>query len=203
MLAGVNGAGKSSIAGAAFRQQGVGYFNPDEVARELRAAHPGMDQATANSEAWHQGSRLLKRAIDERLDYAFETTLGGNTILRQLMEAAAAGIEVHVWYAGLASVELHIERVRSRVLRGGHPIPEDMIRRRYERSRLNLIHLLPRLAALRLYDNSADADPAAGKTPRLELVLHMERGKIVGPRDLTRAPEWAKPVVAAALRLTR
>jgi predicted ABC-type ATPase len=200
VLAGVNGAGKSSIAGAEFRRRGIDYFNPDEVARKLLAANPGMDQATANGEAWHQGSRLLRRAIGERLDYAFETTLGGNTILRQLMEAAAAGIEVHVWYAGLAGAELHIERVRSRVRRGGHPIPEDMIRRRYERSRLNLIHLLPRLTALRLYDNSADADPAAGKTPRLELVLHMERGKIVGPPDLSRAPDWAKPIVAAGLR---
>jgi len=200
VLAGVNGAGKSSVAGAEFRRQGVDYFNPDEVARKLRAANPGMDQATANADAWHLGSRLLKRAIDERLDYAFETTLGGNTILRQLIEAAIAGIEVHVWYAGLADAEMHVERVRSRVRRGGHDIPEEMIRRRYERSRLNLIHLLPRLAALRVYDNSVDADPAAGKMPRLELVLHMERGKIVGPPDLSRAPDWAKPIVAAALR---
>ncbi|MGH8574211.1 MAG: hypothetical protein ACREX8_16790 [Gammaproteobacteria bacterium] len=65
-----------------------------------------------------------------RLDFAFETTLGANTIPRLLAEAASQGIEVHVWYAGLSSPELHIERVRSRVRKGGHDIPEADIRRR-------------------------------------------------------------------------
>ena len=201
VLAGVNGAGKSSVGGAAFLDNGVEYFNPDVAARKLLAAHPGLSQAEANSAAWHQGSRLLKRAIDERLDFAFETTLGGNTILRQLMEAAAKGIKVHVWYAGLAGVDLHIKRVQSRVRRGGHDIPEEAIRRRYERSRLNLIHLLPRLAALRVYDNSVDADPRLARSPSPKLVLRLERGKIVGPADLSRTPDWAKPIVAAALKL--
>lgn len=201
VLAGVNGAGKSSVGGAVFLGNGVEYFNPDEAARKLIAANPGLSQTEANSAAWRQGSRLLKRAIDERLDFAFETTLGGNTILRQLTEAAAQGIEVHVWYAGLAGVELHIKRVQSRVRRGGHDIPEEAIRRRYERSRLNLIHLLPRLAALRVYDNSVDADPATGRAPKPVLVLHMERGKIAGPADLSQTPDWAKPIVAAALKL--
>ncbi len=61
--------------------------------------------------------------------------------------------------------------------------------------------LLPALAALRVYDNSAEADPAAGKTPEPVLVLHMEKGKIVGPADLSATPPWAKPVVAAAIRM--
>jgi predicted ABC-type ATPase len=201
VLAGVNGAGKSSIGGAAFLDKGTEYFNPDEVARRQIAANPGLSQAEANSAAWHQGARLLKRAIDEGLHFAFETTLGGNTILRYLTEAAARGIEVHVWYVGLASVELHLKRVQARVRRGGHDIPEEMIRHRYERSRLNLIHLLPRLAALRVYDNSVEADPAAGHEPKPVLVLQMERGKIAGPADLSQTPDWAKPIVAAALKL--
>lgn len=201
MLAGVNGAGKSSIGGAAFRAFGADYYNPDEAARALRNANPGISGTEANSEAWHQGRRLLERAIAERLDFALETTLGGNTIVRLLAEAAAKGIEIYVWYAGLASPELHLARVRSRVRRGGHDIPEQDVRRRYEYSRLNLVHLLPRLTALRVYDNSTDADPAAGKIPTPALVLHMKRGKILGPTDLSRAPEWAKSIVAAALKL--
>lgn len=202
VLAGVNGAGKSSIGGAAFRSFGADYFNPDEAARKLIAAKPGLGQAEANSAAWHQGRRLLERAIAERLDFAFETTLGGNTISRLLAEAAAQGIEIYVWYAGLASLQLHIERVRARVRRGGHDIAEQDIRRRYEHSRLNLIHLLPGLTALRVYDNSAEADPAAGQAPTLKLVLHTERGKILGPADLSQTPDWAKPIVAAALKLS-
>jgi len=201
VIAGVNGAGKSSIGGAAFRNLGGEYFNPDEAARELMAANPGLDQTEADSVAWRQGSGLLRQAIAERLDFAFETTLGGNTIPRLLAEAATQGTGIYVWYVGLSSPELHIQRVRSRVRHGGHDIPEHAIRRRFERSRLNLIALLPLLTALRVYDNSTEADPAAGKPPALLPVLHMEHGRILNPNDLPQAPEWAKPIVAAALKL--
>lgn len=203
VLAGVNGAGKSSIGGAAIRQYGGEYFNPDEAARALMETTPALTQKDANGAAWHQGVRLLKRVIQERLEFAFETTLGGTTITSLLMQAVKRGIEVHVWYAGLSSPELHIERVQARVIRGGHDIPAHDIHRRYEHSRLNLIALLLRLTTLRLFDNSEDADPAAGRTPKPTLVLHMEHGSILGPPNLISTPNWAKPIVAAALKLNR
>lgn len=87
----------------------------------------------------------LKWAIEKRLDFSFETTLGGNTITKLLLKAAEQGTEVHVWYEGLSSPELHIARVRARVSRGGHDIPAHDIHRRYEHSRLNLIAQLPLL----------------------------------------------------------
>ncbi|MBS0152476.1 MAG: zeta toxin family protein [Nitrospira sp.] len=201
VLAGVNGAGKSSIGGAAIRQHGGKYFNPDEAARAFREKDPRLTQKDANSTAWRQGVRLLKRAIETRQDFAFETTLGGNTITGLLAKAAEQGIELHVWYVGLSSPALNIARVQARVSRGGHDIPALDIHRRYEHSRLNLIVLLPRLTTLRMYDNSIDADPAAEQTPQLKLVLHVERGRILGPPDLTSTPNWAKPIVAAALKL--
>lgn len=201
VLAGVNGAGKSSIAGASFRARGADYYNPDEAARELRAANPGLSQTRANGAAWQRGRDLLERAIGGRLDFAFETTLGASTLPRLLAQAAAQGSEVRIWYAGLATPELHIARVRARVAKGGHDIAENDIRRRFDHSRLNLIQLLPALAALRIYDNSADADPAHGKAPAPVLVLHMEQGRILNPQDLPRAPAWARPIVAAAMTL--
>ena len=201
VLAGVNGAGKSSLGGAAFRETGADYYNPDEAARQLLAANPGLTQADANSAAWHKGVELLKQAISERKNYAFETTFGANTIPRLLAQAASQGIELYVWYVGLSSPELHIERVQARVRRGGHDIAAEHIHRRFEHSRLNLIDLLPRITALRLYDNSAEGDPAAGKLPKPKLVLRMENGKILNPRDLKNTPDWAKPIVAAALKL--
>jgi predicted ABC-type ATPase len=203
VLAGVNGAGKSSIGGAMFRETGANYYNPDEAAHWLRKANPRLSPSEANGAAWQQGRRLLERAMAERLDFALETTLGASTIPKLLATAADSGSEVRIWYAGLDSVERHIERVRARVRRGGHDIPEADIRRRFDNSRLNLIHLMPRLAALRVYDNSDEADPAKGQPPRPTLVLHRERGKIVGPRNLARTPEWAKPIVAAAMLLDR
>jgi predicted ABC-type ATPase len=201
VLAGVNGAGKSSIAGAAFCAYGADYYNPDEAARALRAANPALGQTQANSAAWTRGRDMLARAIAEGLDFAFETTLGASTIPRMLLDAAAKGMLVHVWYAGLATPELHLARVRARVARGGHDIPEAAIRRRFEHSRLNLIHLMPALAALRIYDNSTEAEPESGKTPSPVLVLHMAQGRIMNPRDLPTAPDWAKPIVAAAMKL--
>ena len=202
VLAGVNGGGKSSIGGAAFRESGADYYNPDEVARELLAAWPELTPAEANAAAWQTGRSLLERAVRERFDFAFESTLGGNTIPRLLREAARSGIEVRVWYVGLKSPELHVERVAARVRRGGHAIPEETIRQRYDRSRLNLVELLPWLAALRVYDNSEQADPEAGGQPAPRLVLHLEEGRILGPEDLSQTPDWAKPIVAVALQLT-
>ena len=105
---------------------------------------------------------------------------------------------------GLDSVERHIARVRSRVVQGGHDIPEERIRERYTRSRLNLIRALPRLTELLLYDNSEEADPRTGTPgtgPEPSLVLRLVQGKVRETCVLTRVPEWAKPILAAALQL--
>lgn len=200
VLAGTNGAGKSSIAGAAFRRSGADYFNPDEATRDILAANPGLDHGEANSKAWLQGKHLLERAITEQLHFAFETTLGGNTIPRLLGMAAKGGCAVRIWYVGLETPSLHIARVRARVHAGGHHIPSAKIRRRYHASRANLIRLLPRLAELRVYDNSAHGNPALGVAPRPTLVLHVVNRTIVELRDLEEVPRWAKPIVVAAIR---
>jgi predicted ABC-type ATPase len=199
VLAGTNGAGKSSIAGATLRQAGGHYYNPDEAARALLEASPSLSLEQANGLAWQQGKRLLEHAIRAQLDLAFETTLGGTTISKRLHDALTAGSEVRVWYAGLSSPELHLARVAERVARGGHSIPESDIRRRYTASRRNLIGLLPRLTELVLYDNSAEANPARGFTPLPQLVLHWKGAQIIGPSDLSLTPEWAKPIVAVAM----
>ena len=201
VLAGTNGAGKSSVGGEALREAGVDFFNPDEAARRIQAARPDLTQTEVNSAAWHHGRRLLEKAIADHLDFAFETTLGGETMTRLLEDAADAGLEVRVWYAALESPELHIERVRRRVPKGGHDIPETDIRRRYDQSRLNLIRLLPRLTELRVYDNSKDGDPDAGREPAPRLLLHWRSRRIAAPRSLTDTPGWAKAIVAAAIKL--
>jgi predicted ABC-type ATPase len=200
VFAGTNGAGKSSVAGALARRRGVACFDPDEAARAVLARNPDTDREQANALAWAEGVRLLKRAIGARGNFAFETTLGGRTIPRLLAGAADLGLEVRIWYVGLASPELHVARVKARVLKGGHDIPEVKIRERYDLGREHLIALLPRLTELWVYDNSRDGDPDAGVAPRPVHVLHLERGRIVAPADLSRTPAWAKPIVAAALR---
>ena len=199
VLAGTNGAGKSSLMGAMLRAAGTDYYNPDEAARRLRTEDPALSLEEANGIAWSVGRDYLQRAIATHGTYAFETTLGGRTIPRMLGEAARAGLAVQVWYVGLASADQHVARVRARVEAGGHDIPEARIRERYEQSLLHLIDLLPHLTTLHLYDNSAERDPRTGQFPAPSLLLQLDRGVVrhIGPLD--RAPAWSKPVLAAVI----
>jgi predicted ABC-type ATPase len=200
VLAGPNGAGKSSIGGAMIRAMGADYFDPDEAAQRIGAVNVGATAAELNSAAWHEGRRLLERAIVERGNYAFETTLGGTTISMLLARAIGVAIDVHVWYVALDSPELHLARVAARVARGGHDIPEHDVRRRYDASRQNLIDLMPYLASLHVFDNSIDADLAAGEVPEPRLMLHLERATVVAHCELATAPDWVKPILVTALR---
>lgn len=175
------------------------YFNPDLAARALLESHPGMDQQSANAHAWAMGRDGLARALGAGLNFAFETTLGANTLTDMLLAGAGGGARVHVWYAGLSSPELHIQRVKERVVAGGHDIPEHKIHERYVNSRANLVRLLPHLASLRVLDNSAEADPKNGLRPCPVLLLHMAAGRIVSLCLPGRVPQWAKPIVAAAM----
>ena len=86
VLAGVNGAGKSSLGGHALRQAGLDWFNPDTFTRQL-VETTGSPLADANAAAWREGMRLLDAAIANGNDHAFETTLGGTTIAATLRKA--------------------------------------------------------------------------------------------------------------------
>ncbi|MFC0677942.1 hypothetical protein ACFFGH_08825 [Lysobacter korlensis] len=202
VLAGVNGAGKSSVGGFHLERNGIAadeWFNPDSVARELIRGGLPADQASI--EAWQLGKALLETAIAERRSHAFETTLGGNTI-PALIRTACATHAVRMWFCGLDSPERHLRRVRERVARGGHDIPESKIRARYDSAVRNLIALMPELSELKVYDNSADATD--GCIPDPLLVLHVEEGRLRFPEtagQLAGTPEWAMPIVEAALEL--
>ena len=201
VLAGVNGAGKSSVGGDALRRAGRTWFNPDDYARDLLATSE-CSPTEANAEAWQEGMRRLEIALAEKRSHAFETTLGGNSIPAKLQEAAATH-EVLMWFCGLDSPEHHIARVRQRVIRGGHAIPEAKIRERCITSIANLITLLPLLARLQVHDNSIDAI-LGQPMPNPRLLLQMERGRITWPRELQalhETPDWAKPILEAALQM--
>lgn len=200
VLAGVNGAGKSSLGGAAIQASGAEFFNPDIAAARLREQQPGLSAQQANGLAWTLGRRGLEKALADGLTYAFETTLGGASITRLLLDGARAGAEVHVWYAGLATPELHLKRIAARVAAGGHDIPETKVRERFDASRSNLVKLMPHLASLRVYDNSIEADPRAGRRPQPLLLLQMQQRRVIAHAPLRSVPAWAKPLLAAALR---
>jgi len=203
VLAGVNGAGKSSLLGKYINAQADAFlwFNPDEYAREL-ADTTGMALDRANGEAWSEGLRRLRHAIAEGRSYSFETTLGGRTLSAELVRAAATH-DIHLYYCGLPDVETHLRRIARRVARGGHPIPEAKVRERFTASPRNLINVMPHLRFLSVYDNSAELD-ADGIAADPELVLMLAEGKMIYPEttpQLAATPDWAKAIVMAALDL--
>ncbi|WP_337878443.1 AAA family ATPase [Caldimonas sp.] len=203
VLAGVNGAGKSSIGGHLLTRQGLTWFNPDRYARELVAA--GLATADeASGLAWAEGLRRLDDALARGRHHAFETTLGGTTIAQRLREATRTH-DVLMWFCGLDSPERHRARVAARVRAGGHDIPEERIRQRYPRALANLIVLMPHLAHLQVYDNSTEAAPGA-PIPDPRLLLELRRGQLTHPRPddletLRATPAWAHPLLEAALSL--
>ena len=203
VLAGADGAGKSSVGGHLLAEHGLAWFNPDSYARAL-VARRSMPIEDANALAWQFGREQLEEAIASRSNFAFETTLGASTI-PGLLAAASATHDVTMWYCGLEAVELHLRRVQARVASGGHDIPEARIRERWTASRRNLIRLLPHLASLQVFDNSAEAAPGGPIRPPI-LLLEMSMGKMLSPdpaepEQLAAIPDWAKPVVEAAIRL--
>ena len=203
VLAGVNGAGKSSVGGQYLQSFGMDWFNPDAMARSYRAharSQPTIEEA--NAYAWRYGYRKLQQAIANKLSYAFETTLGGESIT-QLLKIAAQTHELHVLYCGLESVELHIERVQRRVSEGGHAIPESAIRKRWVHSRQHLIDLMPYLTSLRVFDNSVELDPVK-YLPSLRRIIKIENQRLIAPDEndvtaLRHLPGWAKPIAMRAL----
>jgi predicted ABC-type ATPase len=161
----------------------------------------GLTLADANARAWNLGFELLNRSIERDEDFSFESTLGGNSVTQALLRAAASGLDVLIFYVGLDSPERHIARVNARVLRGGHPITAEKIRERYPKSLANLIKLLGCASEVRVYDNSVESRDG---TPRARLVFSMSQRKIVKPQTeelVATAPEWSRPVVAAAIRI--
>jgi predicted ABC-type ATPase len=201
VLAGTNGAGKSSIGGAQLDAARAPFYNPDVETRELLRANPGLSADAANARAWLRGKDLLVAAIAEKHNFNFETTLGGATITSLLAKAHGNGLRVRMWYCGLRDVEMHIARVRARVARGGHDIPEVKIRERFDASRRNLCTLIPSLDELLMYDNSVEADLLKGKAPKPAHILHYKDGGVI---YMTKnMPEWAKPIAAVVLSSSR
>lgn len=202
VLAGVNGAGKSSVLSALLLDEGLDWYNPDRYAADL-ARQLGVSLEEANGRAWQHGRTLLERATASAGNHAFETTLGGNTIARLLREASRTH-DVLMLYCGLASPELHIARVAQRVAHKGHPISDHKIRERWNTSRSNLVQLLPVLARLQVFDNSRSVRPGQD-IPDPALVLELEVGRVILPdvqsrEALAAVPVWAQPILEAAIQ---
>ena len=153
VLAGPNGAGKSTVSRTLLAEKyGVcHYVNADTIARGLSAFHyDSMAVKAAQVMLEH-----LRELADDRVNFAFETTLATRSFAPWLAEIKANGYRFHLVYIWVRSPDVSIERVRDRVKLGGHFVPEDTIRRRYARGLKNFFALYRPLADMwRMIDNS-------------------------------------------------
>jgi predicted ABC-type ATPase len=130
IIAGPNGAGKTTFTSEFLTgdQLRLPFVNADIIASALNPAHP-------EAEAFRAG-RLMLEKIQELVDsgesFAFETTLSGLAYSRSVPVWQSRGYEVELYFLSLQTAELAIERVRNRVTEGGHHVPEDVIRRRFD-----------------------------------------------------------------------
>ena len=143
IIGGPNGAGKTTSALRTFPALGVRHFiNADAIAAGLSP----LDVAGAARAA----GRLMLEQMEMRLgngdDFALESTLASRSLAPFVERCKAAGYRFTLIYVWLDSADLAVERVAQRVKSGGHDIPADVIRRRYERGKKNFFELYGPLA---------------------------------------------------------
>ena len=136
VVAGPNGAGKTTFA-LKYLPRIVScydFINADEIAKGLSP----LDYEAGMLKACKIFLEILNRKIEERKDFAFETTLSGRTYLPRIVDWRKSGWIVTLFYLYIPDAEFSAQRVRHRVLEGGHDIPDADIVRRYPRSIRNL-----------------------------------------------------------------
>jgi len=153
IIAGPNGAGKTTFAKEflPFEAQCINFVNADLIAEGLAPFRP--ENAAINA------AKIMIQQIDECIrkeeSFAFETTLSGRRYIRKIKEMKAKRYDIVIYFLKLASVDLAIERVKMRVMQGGHNVPEKDIKRRFERSWNNFEHVYkPLVDAWIVFDTS-------------------------------------------------
>ena len=168
IIAGPNGAGKTAFA-REFLPNYAGcknFVNADLIAQ-------GMAPFSPETAALRAGRTMLEEIrsfAERRVSFAFETTLSGRSHLTLLRKLKAEGYDIHFFFLWLKSVDLALLRVKERVSRGGHDVPEAVVRRRFDRSMQNFLLDYRSLAkAWTLFDNS-------GEVPK---VIALEKDEMV------------------------
>ena len=154
IISGCNGAGKTTASYTVLPEilECREFVNADEIAR-------GLSPFNAESVAIEAGKLMLLRIeelLKEDVTFAIETTLAPRSYVNLVKRAQRQGYRVNVLYFWLSSPELAMKRVAERVSKGGHDIPEEIIRRRYTAGINNLFKLfLPVVDYWAIFDNSA------------------------------------------------
>lgn len=155
IIAGPNGAGKTTFARAFLPEEAQ---CPRFINADLIAA--GLSPFAPEAQAIKAGRLMLEEiagCVGRRENFAFETTLSGLGYLRHIRAWRESGYHVSLFFLALPTAELAVARVAERVRQGGHHIPEDVIRRRFQAGRQNFDwRYRTEVDAWALYDSAGD-----------------------------------------------
>jgi predicted ABC-type ATPase len=180
LIAGSNGAGKSSFYERFLSHLQLPFINADEIAKELEPS-PNRDYA-----AMREAERRRQELIAQGGSFATETVMSHPSKLELIRLAQQQGYEVNCIFL-YVDPELAILRVQARVARGGHPVPEEKIKTRHPRTLAHAARAVRIADYAWVYDNSeVEATP--------KLVLEFERGEVI--RKVDDLPEWAEQMVS-------
>ena len=191
IVAGPNGSGKSSLYGnteiEAF-DQSVWIINPDLLTQRIQRVE-GLPLAKANLEAVVRIEAWLEASIRAHQTVGVETVLSTDKYRRLVTEAKQRQFAVRLIFVMLNSPDLNVQRVRLRVEKGGHDVPEESIRKRWNRSLAQLPWFLDQSDQAAIYDNSGAVPRLVGRKqngatvvdPDAPLALREALGLLAGP----------------------
>lgn len=131
MLAGPNGSGKSTLYETRIAPKfAVPFINADIIQRdELKSGDVNAAYKAAQIATERRAS-----LVADRKSFATETVFSHPSKLELITQAKAFGYRVMTFHISVAHHDLSVARVGERVIEGGHPVPEEKIRTRYNRS---------------------------------------------------------------------
>ncbi len=153
IIAGPNGAGKTTFAENFLTAEANLhiFINADWIAARLSPLNPDAAAIKAGREMLQE----IEACVAQGISFSFETTLSGISYLRRIKQWQQLGYEVKLWFLSLPSAEIAVARVALRVLQGGHYVPEQIIRRRFNSGLFNFWRKYKMLVdSWVFYDNS-------------------------------------------------
>lgn len=142
IIGGANGTGKTTFAKPYVKEKNFAFLNADEITKQLE------DEGAKN--AMIKAGRLFFQRLHHFLDtdksFVVETTLSGSYINKVAQKALDKGYQVSIIYIFVDDEAICIQRVKNRVLKGGHDVPIVDIVRRFARSKRNFWQNFTKLA---------------------------------------------------------
>ncbi len=157
IIAGPNGAGKTTFAKEFLPVEAecLNFINADLIAQGLAPFQPDKAVIKAAKLMIHQ----IDECIRKKESFSFETTLSGRIYIKKIREMKVKGYKIVIYFLKLASVDLAIERIKLRVSQGGHNVPLEDIKRRFERSWINFQTIYKPLADAWIVFDTSGSEP--------------------------------------------